>query len=85
MICGTLPHLARQVLVKELQPGVDQRRLHDEIAALTAIRSKHVVQLYDVVLDSKSNVVGLVEEYIPGGDLTTIIPVGDLALFLRIA
>jgi len=78
-------HLGRNVLIKELQPGVDQRRLLDEIAALTAIRSKHVVQLYDVVRDAKSNIVGIVEEYIPGEDLLSLVPVSDLSLFLRTA
>lgn len=77
-------HLDRDVLVKELQRGVDQRRILDEVAALTSIRSKHVVQIYDVIKDQAGAIVGLVEEYIPGSDLTDSIPVTDPNQFLRI-
>lgn len=78
-------HLDREVLIKELQPGVDQRRIFDEVAALSAIRSKHVVQLYDVIRDTRGAVVGIVEEYISGPDLTASIPLADANEFLRIA
>lgn len=78
-------HLDRDVLIKELQHGVDQRRILDEVAALTAIRSKHVVQIYDVIKDKSGSIVGLVEEYIPGNDLVDSIPVTDTNQFLRIA
>jgi len=78
-------HLDRDVLIKELQLGVDQRRILDEVAALTGIRSKHVVQIYDVIKDGHGAVVGIVEEYIPGPDLTDSIPVNDQNEFLRIA
>ncbi|WP_084540107.1 serine/threonine-protein kinase [Azorhizobium doebereinerae] len=78
-------HLDRDVLVKELQDGVEMRRLSDEIAALASIRSKHVVQLYDVIRDVSGNIVGIVEEYLPGDDLNSIIPLDDLEKFMRIA
>jgi serine/threonine-protein kinase len=78
-------HLDRLVLVKELQAGVEPRRLNDEIVALASIRSKHVVQLYDVITDAGGNIVGLVEEYLPGQDLNAILPVGDPAQVMRIA
>jgi len=78
-------HLDRDVLVKELQSGVDQRRIVDEVAALTSIRSKHVVQIYDVIKDRRGAIVGLVEEYIPGPDLYSLIPVTDTEGYLRIA
>lgn len=78
-------HLDRDVLVKELQQGVDQRRILDEVAALTSIRSKHVVQIYDVIKDENGATVGLVEEYIPGDDLVNFIPITDANLFLRVA
>jgi serine/threonine protein kinase len=65
-------HLDRAVLIKSLSPGIDKRRLLDEIAALQVIRSKHVVQIYDVVLDKSGDIVAIVEEYLPGKDLTTV-------------
>lgn len=78
-------HLDRPVLVKELQTGVEARRLNDEVVALASIRSKHVVQLYDVITDANDAIVGLVEEYLPGQDLNAILPVTDLPQVMRIA
>jgi serine/threonine protein kinase len=65
-------HLERLVLVKGLAPGTDPKRILDELRALQAIRSKHVVQIYDVIRDEEGNVAAIVEEYLPGNDLTAI-------------
>ena len=62
-------HLDRLVVIKALKPGIDNKRILDELSALSAIRSKHVVQVYDVIRDENSNVTGLVEEYLEGGEL----------------
>lgn len=64
-------HLSRDVVVKILQDGVESRRLLDEQKALLKIRSKHVVQLYDVVKfdHNGQEVLGLVLEYIEGVSL----------------
>lgn len=59
-------HLDRPVVVKFLKPDVDPKRLLDEVSALSAIRSKHVVQVYDVIRDKKGAVVAIVEEYLAG-------------------
>lgn len=48
LFCEDL-HLQRQVVLKYLQPGVEARRLLDEQKSLAKLRSKHVVQLYDIV------------------------------------
>ena len=42
-------HLNRKVVFKVLKPGQENRRLLDEQKALLQIRSKHVVQLFDIV------------------------------------
>lgn len=76
-------HLDRHVLVKALQAGVDQKRILDEVKALSAIRSKHVVQIYDVLKDSSGAVTALVEEFLPGQDLNEIVPIKDVDTFLR--
>jgi serine/threonine-protein kinase len=78
-------HLERQVLVKRLQEGVDQSRLLDEIAALTSIRSKHVVQIFDVLKKDDGQVWGIVEEYLPGVDLNQVLPFADSHEFLKVA
>lgn len=67
-------HLDRPVVIKALKPGTDPKRLLDEIRALQAIRSRHVVQIYDVLRDAKGSVYALVEEYIEGDDLTGLAP-----------
>ncbi|MGH6779332.1 MAG: protein kinase domain-containing protein [Bradyrhizobium sp.] len=78
-------HLDRAVLVKSLAPGTDKRRLLDEIQALQVIRSKHVVQIYDLIWYGAGEIVGIVEEYLPGEDLTAVaIPSNELE-FLRLA
>ncbi len=76
-------HLERDVLIKILQPGIDQKRILDEVKALSAIRSKHVVQIYDVLKDEADKVVALIEEFLPGKDLGEILPIKDVASFLR--
>lgn len=65
-------HLDREVVIKGLAAGVEPKRLLDEVSALQAIRSKYVVQIFDVIHDEKETIVGLVEEYLPGKDLTSV-------------
>lgn len=62
-------NLNRQVVFKALKPGVSQKRILDELAALSAIRSDHVVQVFDVIRAGNGDVIGLIEEYIDGADL----------------
>jgi eukaryotic-like serine/threonine-protein kinase len=77
-------HLDRLVLIKSLAPGIDSRRLLDEIQALQIIRSKHVVQIYDLIWNGAGEIIGIVEEYLPGKDLTSVgLPSKELE-FLRL-
>ncbi|HEX8421648.1 MAG TPA: serine/threonine-protein kinase [Sphingomonas sp.] len=76
-------HLDRHVLIKVLQQGVDQKRILDEVKALSAVRSKHVVQIYDVLKNSFGAVTALVEEFLPGQDLNDFVPIKDIGTFLR--
>lgn len=76
-------HLNRNVLVKALQQGVDQKRILDEVKALSAIRSKHVVQIYDVLKNDSDAVIALVEELLSGDDLNAAIPIKNSDTFLR--
>lgn len=62
-------NLDREVVIKALQAGIDPSRLIDELSALQDVRSKHVVQIYDVIRDEQGEVLAIVEEYIPGNDL----------------
>ncbi|TRL30837.1 serine/threonine protein kinase [Methylosinus sporium] len=64
-------HLQRLVIIKRLQKDVEERRLLDEQKALAKLRSKHVVQLYDVVQLSDRGVPenAIVLEFIDGANL----------------
>jgi len=76
-------YLDRDVAIKFLKPGGDPDALIKEVQALSAIRSKHVVQLYDVLTDKAGSSVGVVLEYIPGRDLTKF-QTGEVTLLLKI-
>lgn len=61
-------HLERPVAIKFIQDPAEKDRIIDEIRALLQLRSKHVVQVYDLVgLGTDS--LGIVEEYIDGDDM----------------
>lgn len=64
-------HLKRRVIVKRLQLGIDERRLLDEQKALAKVRSKHVVQLHDIVDigNPRKPEKAIVLEYIAGNNL----------------
>ncbi len=64
-------HLDRKVIIKILKDGEEERRLLDEQKALLKLRSKHVVQLYDLIdlqVEGKTK-KGIVLEYIDGHDI----------------
>jgi serine/threonine-protein kinase len=68
-------NLQRDVVIKSLKPGIAAHRLLDELTALSNIRSRYVVQILDVIRDDNDEIVGFVEEYLPGNPLTPC-PVG---------
>ncbi len=68
--------LQRHVAIKFLSPGVDRRRMMDEIIALQAVRSPHVVQMYDFVIVPPDNRIGIVQEFIDGRDLVELTGAG---------
>lgn len=60
--------LERKVAIKIMPESADQRRIQDELSALLKMRSKHVVQVYDV-LRHNENDLAIVQEFIEGKDL----------------
>ncbi|MFA5061695.1 MAG: serine/threonine-protein kinase [Patescibacteria group bacterium] len=66
------PNLKRKVVIKFLQAVSQKRRIYDEIRALQRVRSKHVVQIYDIVVLQPGNQLGIVQEYLPGEDLLAV-------------
>jgi serine/threonine-protein kinase len=61
-------HLDRKVAIKFIIEPRNRRRMLDELRALLKMRSKHVVQVYDIVTDGDD--LGIVQEYIDGEDLS---------------
>ncbi len=61
-------HLKRRVAIKFIQDPSQKRRMVDEINALLQMRSKHVVQVYDIINCSDGS-IGIVEEFVDGEDL----------------
>ena len=61
-------HLERNVSIKIIYDRRQQRRISDEVKALLQMRSKHVVQVYDVVVSANGE-LGIVQEFIDGEDL----------------
>lgn len=60
--------LDRQVAIKVMPGSADRRRIRDELGALLKMRSKHVVQVYDVLRIGKDD-LAIVQEFIDGRDL----------------
>lgn len=58
--------LDREVLYKSMQNVGDNDQLVMEIKALSRARSRHVVEIYDVILDSKNQVQGIIIELLTG-------------------
>ena len=67
VICNDT-HLERKVAIKTVKDLTERKRVQDEISALLMLRSKHVVQLYDIIRSDDGKIF-IVEEYIDGPDL----------------
>jgi serine/threonine-protein kinase len=78
-------HLDREVIIKVLHSNTEQKRLIDEVKALGAVRSKHVVEIYDVIKNTSGKVRAVVVEYVPGSDLSSKLGHCGTAEILQIA
>lgn len=64
-------NLRRYVAIKFIQDEFEKKRLLSELQALLQMRSKHVVQVYDIVHD-ENGCLGIVEEFVDGENLLEI-------------
>lgn len=60
--------LRRVVLLKVMQDPVNNSQLQNEIRGLCRARSRHVVEVYDVVSNEKGEVAGIIIERLRGRD-----------------
>lgn len=76
-------HLQRKVAIKFIKDESEKRRIFDELRALLQMRSKHVVQVYDIIPDD-AGIIGIVEEFIEGEDLcTSVFPCQSLDNYMK--
>jgi len=61
-------HLERDVAIKIIKQPNNIDRVKDEISSLLKLRSKHVVQVFDII-KYNNNFLGIVMEFISGQDL----------------
>ncbi len=61
-------YLDRFVAVKKVKLGGDKTRIFDEIVALQSLRSKHIVEIYDVIMCDNDE-IAIVEEYVCGNEI----------------
>lgn len=62
--------LGRVVLFKAMHDSVNNTQLSNEITALSKARSRHIVEIYDVIKDQSNNIVGIIIERLKGRDFT---------------
>jgi len=68
VVCCKDNHLDRKVAIKFIQDESNKKLLLKELSALLQMRSKHVVQVYDIVSGAHDS-IGIVEEFVEGEDL----------------
>ena len=61
--------LDRPVAIKEMKRIRDAEVLRDELARIREVRSRHVIEVYDLLGQKQTPSVALVEEYVPGATL----------------
>lgn len=76
--------LAREVAVKTLSTRGIGGSLEEEASLLAAIKSKHVVELYEMGRDSVSGKHYLIMEYVGGAALTGYTPANTRSLYLTL-
>ncbi len=61
-------YLDRIVMFKSMHDQANNNQLFNEIIALSAVRSRHVVEIYDVIKDKNGTVTGIIIELLTGRD-----------------
>ena len=61
-------YLDRSVLYKSMHDTANNAQLIAEVTALTSIRSRHIIDIYDVDIDSQGELSGIIIEHLRGRD-----------------
>lgn len=62
--------LRRVVLLKEMQDAANNAQLQNELTGLCSARSRHVVEVYDVITNNNGEIIGVVIERLRGRDFS---------------
>jgi serine/threonine-protein kinase len=63
--------LRRVVLLKVMQDAANNAQIQNELKGLCKARSRHVVEVYDVIANEKGEIAGVVIERLRGRDFST--------------
>lgn len=83
--------LRRVVLLKKMQDAANNAQLQNEISGLCKARSRHVVEIYDVIESENGEIEGVIIERLRGRDFTTFFaeaaqnPNGYLRILYQVA
>src|SRR5688572_18186139 len=62
--------LRRVVLLKVMQDAANNAQLQNELRGLCKARSRHVVEVYDIIANEKGEITGVVIERLRGRDFS---------------
>lgn len=65
-------NLDRKVAIKHLHPAINVAAMLKEVAAHSKVKSKHVVELYEVLADGSGTPQAIVLEYVPGDSIQNV-------------
>ncbi|MBV6819946.1 protein kinase family protein [Rahnella sp. PD12R] len=79
-------YLDRVVLFKSMQNPENNAQLINEIKQLSKARSRHIIEIYDVIIDADGVLQGIIIEYLTGRDYTNynIIQPQNMTEFIKI-
>src|SRR5882724_2309472 len=78
-------YLDRKVAIKVMTGTSDAAEIKKELSAIQAVWSRHVAQIYDLVSSQNGKAFGLVEEYVPGPNVSEYAASGEIkADYLKI-
>jgi serine/threonine protein kinase len=64
-------YLERQVAIKVIEDSSGTAHILKELAAIQKIKSRHVVQIYDIVRSENGDALGIVQEFVPGPHISS--------------
>ena len=64
-------YLERAVAIKVIEDSSGTAQILKELSAIQKIKSRHVVQIYDIIKSEDGDAFGIVQEFVPGQHVST--------------